>query len=231
MTTISDIIAGSGSTDSKDKPFVISEDYRTVTIPEGQEILGCVGDVDVRRIYFIGPRYCDGTDMGGYAARVNYVNAAGDEDYYEAADRVIDGDAIRFSWLVGARACAEEGPVTISLCFINHDGSDIDNEFNTTVFEMPVLPSQSTEAAAVLPYSDAVQGFINTMNDATAATRQATQQALETAESLDESYQAAENSRDQAYQAAEAARDVNAMAAPFTIVDGKLCVTYYAGNV
>ncbi len=60
-----------------------------MTIPSTDRIIGCVGDKNVRNVYFRIPRYCDDADLSGYRIQVHYINANGVENYYEVSDAVM----------------------------------------------------------------------------------------------------------------------------------------------
>lgn len=121
----------------------ISEDLRKMTIPMTEKVLGCVGDRNVRRVYFRMPRYCDGTDLFNYRIQVHYTNAEDTPDYYEVVDKKVEGDRLIFSWLVGRIACVAIGSVSANVKLRQYDGSIITNEFNSGVGRFKVKASLS----------------------------------------------------------------------------------------
>ena len=133
----------------------ISEDFRSMNVPTHEQVLGCVGDAWVRRVWFDMPRYCDGTDLSGYTLSVNYRNSDDDEDRYPVSDATVSGDTITFSWLVGANACAYEGKTAVSVKAQLMDGDEVTNEFNSTIYYFKVLGALTTGAEPLQEYSDA----------------------------------------------------------------------------
>lgn len=210
MATAEEILAGGTSTDSADEAnhLVISEDFRVVAIPDGQEVLGVYNDKDVRRVWFDMPAECDGTDLSGFDVYVHYVNALGDGDAYEVTDAAFDGTRIVFSWLVGRNAFASAGDVTVAVCarLVNASTYAVQREFNTTTFTMQVLEGIQTSEEAVADETDAF-----------AQMKAAWQAEVDTAVAEAE-----------AAAAAAAAAAVGASA--ISIVDGVPCVTYYTGE-
>ena len=53
-------------------------------------MFGVDGDIEVNRVAFVFPRYYSNFDMTEFSARVNYVNANGEANYYEADDMSSD---------------------------------------------------------------------------------------------------------------------------------------------
>ena len=170
MPTAEDLLArvSSNSTDSADDDnrFVISEDLRTITIPSGQDILGVMWDLDVRRVWFTLPRECDGTDLSDFVPYVNYVNALGESGFHRSNDLTVDEDLLTFSWIVGRRACAKDGTVTFSVALkkFDDDGETSLKEFNTTTTTMRVLQGlDSTGSDTAEKYVDEIAMFIRTL--------------------------------------------------------------------
>lgn len=159
MATAEEILAGTASSDSAEAAnhLVISEDFRTVAIPEGQEVLGVYNDKDVRRVWFDMPAECDGTDLSGFDVYVNYVNALGDGDAYEVTDLATEDGHLTFSWTVGRHAFAVDGDVTCAVCARTCDAEtfEVVKEFNTTTFVMRVLEGLQTTGGSVSGETDA----------------------------------------------------------------------------
>lgn len=122
----------------------ISEDLRKMTIPATEKVLGCVGDRNVRHVYFRMPRYCDDIDLATCRMQVHYVNANGTEDYYEVPNRIVSDTTIIFGWLVGRIACAAEGFVTANVKLRSYDGSIVAQEFNSGIGRFRVKPAFSS---------------------------------------------------------------------------------------
>lgn len=130
----------------------ISEDYRSLTVPQNQLVLGCVGDAWVRRVYFTAPRYCDDTDLSGYDFYVDFENAGGVNDVYEVEDATASENEITFSWLVSPIACEIVGNTNVSIVAANVDSEtgDVLNRFVTTTFKWQVLPSTQFDDAELI---------------------------------------------------------------------------------
>ena len=137
MPTAEEILARitANSTDSSDpvNRFTVSEDLRTISVPSGQDIIGVVGDTDVRRIWFSLPQECDGTDLSDFTPYVKYVNAQNETGMYMATDMTAEDDVLTFSWIVNQRVCVKDGTVQFSVMLAKYDtdGSTVLKEFNT----------------------------------------------------------------------------------------------------
>jgi hypothetical protein len=236
MSTAAELLAGtSASTDTdswtEENTFVISEDLRTIAIPEGQVILGVESDDKVRRIWFDMPAFCDGLELSTFKAWVNYRNAANVLDRYEVDDMISAGGRIRFSWLVGRSAFASHGTVLFNVCLRKYaqDQTTVLAEFNTTLGSMIVLEGLEADPLDEETYTDAWNSFMAgataQLTASTSAADAAAARAGSIATTVETSYQAAEQARDDAYQEAEAGRDA-ASANQFTIRDGAYCITY-----
>lgn len=164
MPTASDILSRiQPSSDSilDENRLSISEDLRTITIPAGQDIIGVEEDKDVRRIWFDLPEECDGTDLSDFTPYVNYVNAQDDMGFYIADDLTQGDGCLYFSWLVSGRVCASAGTVKFSVSLKKIDQEDVvQNEFNTTVVTMRVLPGLNATG------SEVVERYIDSISEA-----------------------------------------------------------------
>lgn len=238
MSTAAELLAGaytgtSTDTDSstEENTFIISEDLRTIAIPEGQVILGVEHDDKVRRIWFNMPAFCDGLELSLFKVWVNYRNAANVLDRYEVDDMISAGGRIRFSWLVGRSAFASHGPVLFNVCLRRYaqDQTTVLAEFNTTLASMIVLEGLEADPLDEETYTDAWNSFMAgaraTLDAAASAANEAAADALEVKETVRTTYEAAEDARQAAYEQAEAGRDA-ASANQFTIRDGAYCITY-----
>lgn len=94
----------------------INENLRNISIPKKGVVFGVDGDIEVNRVAFIFPRYYSNFDMTEFSARVNYVNANGEANYYEADDMSSDdGDTATFSWLMTSDVTSYIGEVRFSV--------------------------------------------------------------------------------------------------------------------
>lgn len=153
---------------SQNNVIVINDDLRTMQIPDGI-ILGVESDDDVRKLIFQMPKEYCGFDLSQFSARVNYMNANGNGDVFVADDLEVDGDdpsIMTFTWLVGRNACAYKGNTQFIVClklFADDGSGDVVQEFNTTVYSLPVLQGLETTEAVVQEYPDIIQYLINLM--------------------------------------------------------------------
>ena len=91
--------------------FIIDSDLRVISVDERGVIAGVVGDKNVNRINFHMPRYYNGFDMSTFETRINYINPAGQSNFYHVGDMTIDGDLIYFTWLLESDVTAYVGNV------------------------------------------------------------------------------------------------------------------------
>ena len=146
--------------------IVINDDLRTMQIPASITLLGVESDDDVNRIEFQMPKMYGSVDLSSFEARINYMNANGDGDLYIADDLAVDGENMTFSWLVGRNACAYKGKVSFIVCLkkFNSD-SVVIQEFNTTVYNLPVLEGLETTEAVVQQNPDIIEYILTHMSD------------------------------------------------------------------
>lgn len=145
--------------------IVINDDLRTMTIPDSIKILGVESDDDVNKIPFQMPKEYCGSDLSQFSVRINYMNANGEGDMYIVDDVEVDGDdpsLMTFTWLVGRTACAYKGNVNFIVCLKKFDDqSNVVQEFNTTVYGLPVLEGMETTEAVVQENQDIIEYLIN----------------------------------------------------------------------
>lgn len=144
--------------------IVINDDLRTMAIPSSITLLGVESDDDVNKIPFQMPKEYCGFDLSTFEARINYLNANGDGDIYMVDDLAVDGDdpsLMTFTWLVGRNACAYKGNVSFIVCLKKFDGDNVVQEFNTTVYKLPVLEGLETTEAVVQQNPDIIEYILN----------------------------------------------------------------------
>ena len=152
--------------------IVINDDLRTMQIPESIVLLGVESDDDVNKIPFQMPKEYSGYDLSQFSARINYMNANGDGDVYVVDDLTVDGDdpsLMTFTWLVGRNACMYKGNTRFIVClkkFADDGSGDVVQEFNTTVYSLPVLEGLETTEAVVQQNADIIEYLINLVHDA-----------------------------------------------------------------
>lgn len=145
--------------------IIINDDLRTMQIPSDIAILGVESDDDVNKIPFQMPKEYCGFDLSTFSARINYMNQNGDGDVYVVDDLAVDGDdpsLMTFTWLVGRNACAYKGNTQFIVCLKKFDADgDVIQEFNTTVYSLPVLQGLETTEAVVQQNADIIEYLIN----------------------------------------------------------------------
>lgn len=151
--------------------IVIDDNLRTMTIPSDIVLLGVESDDDVNKIAFQMPKEYCGFDLSQFEARINYLNANGDGDVYIVQDLAVDGDdpsLMTFTWLVGRNACAYKGNVQFIVClkkFAADQSGDVEQEFNTTVYQLPVLQGLETVEAVVQQNADIIEYILQRIDD------------------------------------------------------------------
>lgn len=105
--------------------FVISHDFRTITIPSNKKLGGVTSDEKVNRLHFKCSRTYGDVDLNDFTFRINYTNAHGDGDMYLVMDKSVSGDEIQFSWLVGRHACEYAGNISFVVCAIETDDNSV----------------------------------------------------------------------------------------------------------
>ena len=151
--------------------IVVNDDLRTMQIPDSITLLGVVSDDDVNKIPFQMPKEYCGYDLSTFSARINYVNANGTGDIYLVQDLEVDGDdpsLINFTWLVGRNACAYKGNVQFIVCLkkFAEDGTTVVQEFNTTVYSLPVLEGLETTDAVEQENADVIEQILQMIDEA-----------------------------------------------------------------
>ena len=152
--------------------IVINDDLRTMQIPDSITLLGVESDDDVNKISFQMPKEYCGNDLSTFEARINYLNAAGEGDIYIVDDLAVDGDdpsLMTFTWLVGRTACAYKGDAKFIVClkkFADDESGNVLQEFNTTVYSLPVLEGLETVDAVVQQNSDIIEYILQRIEDA-----------------------------------------------------------------
>lgn len=127
--------------------YTVDTDFRTIKIPDNNDIFGVVGDICINRVKFEIPRYCSGYDLSEFTARIDYVNANGDPNYYEATEiKSKDDYTISFVWEFASDVTAYAGNVIFGLKMFKLEGSTILRRFKTMVANGVVLDGMDVES-------------------------------------------------------------------------------------
>lgn len=149
--------------------IIINDDLRTMQIPSSIALLGVESDDDVNKIPFQMPKEYCGFDLSTFSARINYMNANGVGDVYLVQDLAVDGNdptLMNFTWLVGRNVCAYKGNVQFIVCLKKFDSnSNVVQEFNTTVYSLPVLEGLETTEAVVQQNPDIIEYILNLLEE------------------------------------------------------------------
>lgn len=126
---------------SADDALIVDAENKIILTPADGLLLGVESDEEAERIKFVCPRIVgDNIDLSTLQLRINYKNANGNKDSKICTDVTIDGNYVRFSWLLTRKVTKYKGTVKFIICAIRtqSDGS-IKNEWNTTLAEGKVL--------------------------------------------------------------------------------------------
>lgn len=136
--------------------FRIDNDLRTIAIPPEGVVLGVVGDKNVNHVNFQMPAWYNGFNMSLFQARINFIDAAGNANYYTVTDMTVltpegnevvgvpsDDDIIYFTWLVDSYATGYVGQVKFNVRLTKFDTSTnpavLSQAFNTQINSCQVL--------------------------------------------------------------------------------------------
>lgn len=109
----------------------VDENSRIITIPTVKNVFGIEGDIEVNRLTFSLTRYYCDFDLSEFNARINYVNANKEANYYEVDDVTSDEENITFTWLMGPDVTAYAGDVKFSIKLYKKQDTKIIKVFNT----------------------------------------------------------------------------------------------------
>ena len=139
----------------------IDSDLRTIKIPGDIKILGVESDEDVFRLHFRMPKMYGEVDLSEFKLRINYTNAKQEGDVYE-----VNGENIKFSWLVGSHATKYKGNVDFIVCAKMLDSNGVKKrEFNTTPSTLPVLRGLETGEEVVQKNPDILEDILLRLGD------------------------------------------------------------------
>ena len=141
MTTVDELFAAMSAPKVDRVILTIDENLRIIDIPNLAIVIGAEGDKDVNRLHFKMDRFYRGTDLMPFMPRINYINAAGKNYYYDATDLTVEDDSLTFSWLIRAQAAEASGTVEFSVCMRQYAEKELVAEFNTTTASMKCLKS------------------------------------------------------------------------------------------
>lgn len=150
MSTAYELLA----TEECDDILVVDLESRKINIPGNVSVLGVESDDETRVLHFQLPRYYCDVDLSEFAIRINYKNANGEGDMYIVSESVLEGDLIKFDWVVGRHAYVKKGNVTFSVCLKEFNEEVVTREFNTTIATLPVLEGLETGESIVREHLD-----------------------------------------------------------------------------
>lgn len=150
MATAEELLTAEGCGDV----LTVDLNSRTIIIPATVTNIGVESDDNVRVLHFKLPRHYCGVDLSEFKININYENAEGLGDIYEATNVVIEDALITFDWVVGRYAVSTKGNVKFSLCLKDSKDGVVNREFNTTIAILPVLQGLETGEAIIEEYVD-----------------------------------------------------------------------------
>ena len=144
----------------------------------GNLVLGVEGDYKAQRIYFVSPKIVgDDIDVSASTVQIyiDYKNALNEPYITQSTDKTLDGDKVKFSWVLGANVAAKKGNVKFRVCFKNINASgELTNEWHTTyttgeILEgidvsqktPEVITDETTSAAQMLARMDEMEDLFN----------------------------------------------------------------------
>ena len=166
-------------------------------------------------------------NLTGYTAKFCAVNAKGEK--VKRAASVTNAASGAAKYTVTSDLTAWAGPVLVGYLELTKTG-----ELATTdTLPFIILDNADITDEEAAEYQSSIDAMLNAAQEAAVAAAQtAFESAYADAEAArDALYAEAESDRDDAYAAAEAGRNANTSSAPFSVRDGKLCVTYYTGTI
>lgn len=179
MTLEEALAAATVDDGSTDRVLVIDSDLRTITIPGTIKNLGVESDDDVNRLYFQMPKTYGEFDLSEFDIRINYKNG-NVGDVYAVQDKTVEGDAIKFSWLVGRNAVKTKGATQFIVCLKKSDASGVvQQEFNTTVASLNVLEGLETTEQVVQANADIIEQILKKIDGLTSISPEDIAQAVE----------------------------------------------------
>lgn len=178
--TLEEALAAATVDSSTDSDILtISNDLRTITIPESIKNLGVESDEDVNRIHFKMPKTYKDVDLSEFDIRINYING-NDGDKYIVEDKNISEDYITFSWLVGRNALKIKGATRFIVCLKKTDSEGIvQKEFNTTLASLNVLEGLETTEQIMQKYPDIIEQILKKIEGSTTITPDQISEAVE----------------------------------------------------
>ncbi len=144
--------------------IVVSANTRQFTVLAADQIFGVEFDSGAEVKQFQCPRYVgNNIDLAGSFLRINYRNANGETDTYLVEDAIVEGDNIRFSWMLSPKVTAYKGDVKYVLCAT---GPDLKLAWHTTLGAGKVLEGLEPDHSHVEEETnDVVAQLIGLMNN------------------------------------------------------------------
>lgn len=144
MADLEEVLSEMDSTDyiHDSIQFIIDKNLRTIPVPSNGSVLGVTGDNNVNRVNFKMERYYDGNDLSTFKIRISYINANGDNNFYDATDMVVEDGNMIFTWLIASDVVAYAGNVSFAVRFFTVDDTDptkIVKSFNTSIVTANVI--------------------------------------------------------------------------------------------
>lgn len=184
--------------------FRIDNDLRTIAIPADGVVLGVVGDKNVNHVNFQMPAWYNGFNMSLFQARINFIDAGGNANYYTVTDMTVltpegnevvgvpsEDDIIYFTWLVDSYATGYVGQVRFNVRLTKFTGSALSQAFNTQINSCQVLEGiQLADEITQEQAEDILFHYSSELGDITEGfKRDLEAKAAETLETIPEGYE------------------------------------------
>ena len=127
--------------------ILIDPGTRQFNIPGAELTFGVESDAGSERKWFQCPRYVgNNLDLASCFVRMNFRNANGEMDSYLVDDVTVDGDNVKFSWVLSLKVTKYKGQVKFVVCAV---GPNQKVEWHTTLGAGIVLEGLEPDAAVV----------------------------------------------------------------------------------
>ena len=127
--------------------ITVNSSTRQFSIPGADLTFGVEADSGSEIKYFQCPRYVgNNLDLASSFIRINYRNANGETDSHLIDDVTVDGDNIRFSWILHPKVTTYRGQIKFVMCVV---GPDLKLKWHTTVGTGQVLEGLEPDGEVV----------------------------------------------------------------------------------
>ena len=166
LNSLSEVDAGTYTTDIDNERHIIINEDRTITVPTELRNIAVQYDHNVETVTFDCPRYWDEHDFSKMHVYINYRRPDGESFTYPAENLIVpkrDDNIIQFTWRISRNVTLVKGAISFLVCIktVNDEGEEEPHWNSRICSDLTVLEGMECSSHDVVDmYPDVIEAIL-----------------------------------------------------------------------